>query len=251
MTFWRISARRVSNMLADTGDNQGQAGSLRNGIHQPKEWLSSLIEFIGEVLPGWRDDPARETAASEAKLSAQLCARLNSVSRHAPGWDFLQFRREEPDESDGRRAIDLVVAPSGAVIWIEGREYTEYRTLLPIECKRLPTPQGSDRDEREYLISRFSSTGGVQRFKAGHHGASHARAAMIAYIQRDDIAHWHGELDTWIDGIVQEATESWSVADKLGIISHDAKKRIATLQSEHARRIGLDSIRIDHLWIEM
>src|SRR3546814_1117379 len=74
-----------------------------------------------------------------------------------------------------------------SVIWIEGRQYTEYQTLLPIECKRLPTSTGTDRDEREYLYSRFSTTGGVQRFKAGHHAASHARAAMIGYVQGRDI----------------------------------------------------------------
>src|SRR3546814_6570535 len=89
--------------------------------------------------------------------SSDLCARLTSASRHTPGWDFLQFKREEPDDTDGRRSIDLAVAPSGSVIWIEGRQYTEYQTLLPIECKRLPTPTGTDRDEREYLYSRFRS----------------------------------------------------------------------------------------------
>ena len=238
-------------MLADEGEGSGQAGALRSGIHQPAEWLSALVDFIGDALPGWRDDPAREITAGETKLTAQLCARLNSASRHAPGWDFLQFRREEPDEADGRRAIDLAVAPSGEVIWIEGREYTEYRTLRPIECKRLPTPSSSVRDEREYLISRFSSTGGVQRFKAGHHGAGHERVAMIGYIQAYDITHWHSELDIWIDGIVKDSTENWSEADKLTMVTHDATQRVAGLRSQHLRRADLGPVQIDHLWIEM
>ena len=238
-------------MLADDGEASGQAGSLRSGLHQPAEWLSALVSFMGGVLPGWRDDPAREQATGETKLTAQLCARLNSASRHTPGWDFLQFRREEPDEVDRRRAVDLVVAPRGEVIWIEGQEYTEYRALIPIECKRLPTPSGSERDEREYLISRFSSTGGVQRFKAGHHGAGHERAAMIGYVQAHDIGHWQSELDDWIDRIVDDATENWSAADKLAMIAHDAAQRLATLRSQHIRRPGLNPIQIDHLWIEM
>lgn len=238
-------------MLADGGESVARAGSLGTGIHFPGEWLGALVTFIGGVLPGWRDDPFREAATGETKLTAQLCARLNSASRHAPGWDFLQFRREEPDEADGRRAIDLAVAPSGEVIWIKGREYTEYRTLLPIECKRLPTPSASDRDEREYLISRFSSTGGVQRFKAGHHGASHEQAAMIGYVQTHDIGHWQAEIASWIDGIVKDATENWSAADKLAMIAHDGKRRTAALRSRHNRRADLKPIQIDHLWIEM
>ena len=63
--------------------------------------------------------------SGENKLSTQLCGRLNSLCRHTPGWDFLQFRREEPGESDGRRAIDLVASPAGNIIWINGRSYDE------------------------------------------------------------------------------------------------------------------------------
>ena len=195
MTSSRILERRVSRVLADQREGLAHAGALDSGIHLPGEWLSSLVIFIGGQLPGWRDDPARPAQTGETSLTAQLCSRLNSACRHARGWDFLQFKREEPDEADARRSIDLVVAPSGSVIWIEGREYSEYRALLPIECKRLPTPSGSDRDEREYLYSRFTSSGGVQRFKAGHHAASHARAAMIGYVQDRDIGFWRAQLD--------------------------------------------------------
>lgn len=251
MTSSQIFARRVSSVLAENGDQRVHAGSLDSGVHLAGEWLSSLVGFIGDVLAGWRDDPARPDQTGETWLTAQLCSRLTSASRRAPGWDFLQFRREEPDETDGRRSIDLAVAPSGSVIWIEGREYTEYQTLLPIECKRLPTPNGTNRDEREYLYSRFSTTGGVQRFKASHHAASHARAAMIGYVQARDIAAWAVQIDEWIDGLERDAVEGWSTADKLNIMKHDTVARIASLQSNHARSAGQSGIRIDHLWIEM
>lgn len=238
-------------MLADQGAMCTPVGELGTGILLAGEWLTSLVDFIGRALPGWRDDPARPRVTGETALTAQLCARLNGLSRHTPGWDFLQFKREEPDESDARRSIDLAVAPAGTIIWIEGREYTEYRTLLPIECKRLPTPSGPDRDEREYLISRFSSTGGIQRFKAGHHGAAHLRAAMIGYVQEHDIGHWHTQLDEWIEGIVHDAMTDWSLADKLALIAYDRSKRSALLQSKHIRRGGSEPIQLDHMWIEL
>lgn len=237
-------------MLADQGDGLAKSGMLDANIHLPGEWLSSLMAFIASVLPAWRDDSARPARTSETALTAQLCARLNSASRHS-GWDFLQFRREEPDESDSQRAIDLAVAPSGAVLWIEGHEYTEYRTLLPIECKRLPTPAGSKRDEREYLYSQYSSTGGVQRFKAGHHASRHARAGMIAYVQDRDVAFWKDRLDHWIDAMVSDGLHGWSATDKLALALHDSATRIASLRSRHARQSDLEDILIDHLWIEM
>ncbi|KAA5599216.1 hypothetical protein [Blastochloris sulfoviridis] len=238
-------------MLADEEETSVQAGTLGANIHLPGEWLSSLVGFIAAALPGWRDDPKRPAQVGETGLTAQLCARLNSVSRHSTGWDFLQFRREEPDDARAGRSIDLVVAPSGALIWISGREYSEYRTLLPIECKRLPTPSGKDRDEREYVFSQFSSTGGIQRFKAGHHGAAHARAGMIGYVQGHDIPFWHAQLDAWIDGLVATAVQGWSADDKLVLAAHYGATRIASLQSTHKRDAGREPILIDHLWIEM
>lgn len=190
--------------------------------------------------------------SGENKLSTQLCGRLNSLCRHTPGWDFLQFRREEPGESDGRRAIDLVASPAGNIIWINGRSYDDYQYLLPIECKRLPTPDGKDRDPREYVITGSGSTGGIQRFKAGHHGYQHERAAMIGYVQAKDAAHWHMTVGTWIDDLVTNSVSGWSVTDKLTLASYDKTKRVAKLASTHARAQGITSIiQIDHLWIEM
>jgi hypothetical protein len=250
-TFSPTFEHRVSSVLADESAGLSPAGRLNAGILLPDEWIASLVRFIASALPAWRDDLSRPVKSSEAGLTAQLCARLNSASRHTRGWDFLQFRREEPDEIHAGRSIDLAVAPSGTRIWIAGREYTEYRTLLPIECKRLPTPTGMDRDEREYLCSRFSSTGGVHRFKAGHHGAAHTRAAMIGYVQDRDIPFWRRQVDDWIDGLVSDAVPGWSGSDKLDLTAHDTIARTASLQSNHRRNADLDPILIDHLWIEM
>jgi len=246
-----IFEHRVFSVLADEEEASVKAGTLGPNIHLPGEWLSSLLGFIAGALPGWRDDPARPTQTGETGLTAQLCARLNSVSRHSPGWDFLQFRREEPDDTKAGRSIDLVVAASGALLWIAGREYSEYRTLLPIECKRLPTPNGKERDEREYLFSRFSSVGGIQRFKAGHHGAAHARAAMIGYVQDRDITYWRTQIDGWIEGLVATTVQGWSAGDRLDLVSHHGATRVASLQPNHQRDAGLEPILIDHLWIEM
>ena len=114
-------------MLADQSQNGVSSGTLDRGVHKPGEFFSSLVRFIAEALPSWRDDPVRKVVTGETRLTAQLCAKLNSLARHSPGWDILQFRREEPDEADGRRAIDLVASPSGEIVVVEGKEYNEYQ----------------------------------------------------------------------------------------------------------------------------
>lgn len=209
-----------------------------------------LLEFIAGELPKWRDDPKRPTETAETSLTSRLCAHMNSATRKSRGWDFLQFRVEEPDETTGGRKLDLVPAPSAATIWIDGREYTQYEPLIPIECKRLPIPPDATRDEREYLYSAHSSTGGVQRFKAGHHGAAHTTGAMIGYIQSSDVDFWNAKMRAWLKGLVEMPVNGWSLYDALRLTKHDKASRIALLESIH-RRNDLPDIRLHHLWIDM
>lgn len=79
-------------------------------------------------------------------VTSRLCAHMNSATRKSGGWDILQFRVEGPDELIGGRKLDLVPTPSAATIWIDGREYSQYTPLIPIESKRLPIPADRTRD---------------------------------------------------------------------------------------------------------
>jgi hypothetical protein len=164
---------------------------------------------------------------------------------------MLQFRQERPDEQRLERKIDLVAAPCGTIVWIEGRAYHDFDSLLPIECKRLPTPQGQGRDEREYVFSQYSSTGGIQRFKAGHHGASHSVGAMIGYIQEGTSALWHQRITGWISQLATAGEPGWTEMDGLHLVRTDETLRSAVLSSSHDRGVGQSSIGLTHLWLEM
>lgn len=237
-------------MLAELENVVAWSGNLDQvGLHQG--WYVSFFAFVAGELPKWRDDPDRSSATSETVLTSQLCAHLNSATRKTRGWDFLQFRVEEPDEKVGGRRIDLVTAPSGVTIWIEGRQYTQYHSLMPIECKRLPTPPGARRDKREYLHSRTSSIGGVQRFKEGHHGATHLLGAMIGYIQSCDIPFWEGRLALWVTELVAEKVPGWQPSDALSKSHSGGAGEVALLESCHHRAGDLLPIRLRHLWIVM
>lgn len=238
-------------MLADQEEPKVQSGGLDQNIHLPATWRFALLEFIAGELPKWRDDPNRPTDTAETLLTSRLCAHMNSATRKSGGWDFLQFRVEEPDEVARGRKIDLVPAPSAATIWIDGREYTQYVPLVPIECKRLPIPPGATRDEREYLFSAHSSIGGVQRFKAGHHGAAHSVGAMIGYIQDQDISFWNRQLRVWLQALIDAPVDGWTIDDALRITRHDATTKSALLESVHRRNGGLPDIHLHHLWIDM
>lgn len=238
-------------MLASRISESTHLGALRKDVQKPATFILELLDFIRDELPRWRDRPERKLETSETHLTSQLCIHLNSATRHSLGWDILQFLTEVPDEEAKGRRIDLVPAPANTTIWIEGRRYFDFNTLLPIECKRLPTPTGKDRDEREYVFSQHSSTGGIQRFKAGHHGAGHAHGAMIAYVQQETSGFWSRKVAEWIDDLIACGQTGWTTKDSLRLDQDDATRRVAVLSSSHTREKGLPEITLRHLWVQM
>ena len=238
-------------MLAKLPDFSARSGKLSSDLQRSAAFLHELLNFIADELPRWRDRPGRKNETSEPALNSQLCAHLNSTARHSAGWDILQFRIEEPDEQDKTRKIDLAPAPCDATIWIEGRSYTDFETLLPIECKRLPTPKGNKRDEREYVINRHATTGGIQRFKAGYHGSAHTLGGMIAYVQEDTATLWHSRIAGWISDLVRSSEPGWSLKDSLELDVEIKALGLTLLRSSHTRERGLSEIELRHLWVQM
>jgi hypothetical protein len=236
-------------MLADLQDSSIHSGSLIPNVQRPATFFYELLEFITDELPRWRDRPERKKETAETALTSQLCAHLNSAARHT--YDFLQFRIEEPDELVKGRKIDLVPAPCGAKVWVDGRSYVDFEPFLPIECKRLPTPKDSNRDEREYVFNKHATTGGIQRFKAGHHGARHPLGAMIAYVQQETISFWKEQVGKWINELAEAGQKGWTANDLLHLEKNDILRRIAVLKSSHTRENGLSELKLRHLWIEM
>jgi hypothetical protein len=237
-------------MLANHPNIPPQTGALGRDVHKPGTFCYELIDFIVTQLPLWRDRAERKSEVAETILTSQLCAHLNSAARHSQGWDNLQFRVEEPDEQHKGRKIDLVASPCGPAVIIEGRIHADFDSLMPIEWKRLPTPKGKDRDEREYVIGRFTSTGGIQRFKAGHHGATHTLGAMIGYVQEGTANFWDKRVAGWIRNLA-DTEPGWTVRDLLRLTHKDETLRVAVFSSSHERQGGLLDIDLRHLWIEM
>jgi hypothetical protein len=238
-------------MLANIPSASTQSGSFGRDLHRPATFLFELLDFIEGELPRWRDRGDREKETSETVLTSQLCAHLNSAARHSPGWDILQFRTEEPDEKARGRRIDLIPAPCDATVWVDGRRHIDFDPLLPIECKRLPTPRETGRDEHEYVSNRHASTGGIQRFKAGHHGACHKIGAMIAYVQQETRLFWVTRVAEWIEELIESGKVGWTTKDLLQLHHDDEVRHLAVFRSSHARENGLPEIELRHLWVDM
>ena len=237
-------------MLAESF-NDVQSGRLNEEIHLPSTAKLELVEFIAQELPRWRDHPDRPDEHGETILTEHLCNHLNGAAYHSNEWSHVQFQTETGDETQGRRKIDLTVKPLGTVLFIENRRHSQFDALFPIECKRLPTPKEKSRDERAYVITEPGTTGGIQRFKFGHHGAAHKFAAMIGYVQEETVAHWLAQVNGWIRELSTDASSGWSDSDVLQPVSDVSTSRVCSLKSHHRRSGALGECELRHLWIEM
>jgi hypothetical protein len=235
-------------MLADSRARSPGLGSLASGVHAPHTFLLQLVDFIAEHLPRWRDHPDRRAVHSERDLTSQLCAYLNSAARRS--LDVVQFTAEVPDSVQRGRSLDVAVQPCGAPIIVMGRSYTLFDILLPIECKRLPPPAGTGRDEREYVtVGDGSTAGGIQRFKLGAHGAAHAMAVMIGYIQEGDAEQWLYRINRWL--LEASLADSFWAGEQLTAVAAEAGA-VHRFRSIHRREVhGGGRIEIWHLWIAL
>lgn len=240
-------------MLADGGAPEPQSRGLVKGLHQASAQFLKLIDFIASQLPKWRDDPKRSDAVAEDVLSEQLCDYLNNKSRNVPGIESFQFQRETRDDADAKRNLDISAKPLGDWLSVGPRHYSIYEIFLPIECKRLPMPEPkrTNRDKREYLYDQHKSAGGVQRFKASHHGANHTIGAIIGYVQEDSSDVWLSRINGWVAQLANSKADGWSESDALLLDSHDTRAKFASFSSRHARVGELCDIDLKHLWIEM
>lgn len=235
-------------MLADAEDDVA-IGRLAPELHHQGDWLTGVIDFIYRLLPHWRDDAERPVQAAEDRLSGQLCQFLNASTRHS-SFDSVIFQTEVADPRAVGRILDLVALPHGRIVWVGARKCTIYDPLVPIECKRLPTPRGRTREKREYLHTRQGRTGGVQRFRAGLHGGGSDVGAIIAYVQVGTVLHWYRTINRWINVLRRAGVDGWTAAEELTAFSADTAGRTARSKSAHPR--GTDpAIILHHLWVEM
>lgn len=231
--------------------NKGEqiTGKITSGL-APGTLISKTIDFVQEQLPFWRDDPNRPDEQSENKLNLYLCKFLDVKARN----EFPSIRFDHEEYQVGLRATDISASPI-TEITIGAILYTIYDPVIVFECKRLPAPT-PDR-EKEYVTGGIKNTsGGIQRFKLGLHGAEHDIAVMIGYLQKGSANCWRDKINKWIielsTGTLKDVC-AWDKSEMLEKLEVDSSKGVANCRSTHSRTGGVksDKILICHLWIKM
>jgi hypothetical protein len=225
-------------------------GEITTGI-SPNTLALRTIAFVRHQLSAWRDDPDRRDEKSEDKLNLQLCKFLDSQARNS--FQMVRFDHEEY-QADQRR-VDLSASPAKR-LYLEAKPHTIYDPVLVLEGKRLPAP-APDR-EKEYVtgLKPNRTTGGIQRFKLGLHGARLDLSAMIGYVQERSVGHWYDKINEWIlelaSGTIADGCV-WKASETLELLEEDRVDRVASYRSVHTRtgEVASNTITLHHLWIAM
>jgi hypothetical protein len=211
--------------------------------------VERTIDFVLAELPGWRDDPNRPVEQSEERLNAQLCKYLQVAARRS--MSMVVFHHEE--KQTGVRRVDFSALPAEGQI--NGALFDNiYDPFLVFEGKRLPPPKNQASRKREYVTGGSATSGGIQRFKLGLHGAKHETAVMIGYIQEGTPAGWVERINGWmceLEGSRGLDGANWSSLDRLANFVEIRQQRISTCSSKHTRSGNTVSpeISLRHLWV--
>ena len=240
-------------MIADEPRPTPAVGAPDATVLEAGAFHRAIVRFIERELPVWRDRPTRPSLTDEPNLNQTLCLHLNSAA-HRQSFDAIQFL-QEPLQSSARRG-DIGVHPLGSIV-VEGRDYDDFEQLLPIECKRLPTPPDSRRGDVEYVHGLAGHrTGAIERFKHGLHGPANRRALIIAYVQAESFSHWLMIINARLALLAENGTDDglWQPAEALSGASATEDANIQKLTSNHRRLVppsSSNAVDMEHLWLRM
>ena len=239
-------------MIADETRSTPAIGSPDSTLLEADAFYLAITSLIEHELPVWRDRPLRPPFEDEPKLNQSLCLHLNQAARHS-GFDSIEFT-QEPIQSGSRRGDIGVMTPG--TITVEGLNYHDWVQMLPIECKRLPTPPDSRRSDCEYVHGLPGHrNGAIERFKHRLHGPDNTRAMIIAYVQSKPFQHWQDKINARLDELHQDGRDNglWSPAEIMDAFV-PSRPDLMKLQSCHRRteKDGIaDAVEIMHLWMRM
>ena len=212
--------------------------------------IEMIIAYLDERLPDFpkffRDRFSNiYLNASEPIISQWLCTFLNTF-REANEAILFEFGREF---KKSRYAVDF------AVIDVKSfKESTEEpKPFFTIEAKRLPAPKKNKKDnnrEKEYIEG---NSGGVERYKRGHHGAGLSQSAIVGYIQKENCSHWFNEINKWIKDLESKSDSSiqWNSSDLLKEVKDFGKTRKYNSQNTRIINSEKDSIELHHYLMEL
>lgn len=209
-------------------------GSQRLDCHKI---INKVILYLDKIIEGFPNylKTSNFQYEKENLLNQYLTVYLNSqlyTEEHIETFHFT-FLTEIVQEN-------LLNKPDIGV-FLAGKLGTS-KPFFHIECKRLPAR--NKKYEQEYVKGHL---GGIQRYKEGKHGSNFAYSAMIGYIQDQNFEYWFGQINRWINDLIQLEPLFWKETDKL--IERDSTKKNKFISTHY--KVNNEYIKLYHYWVSL
>lgn len=211
--------------------------------------IDRTIDFIFGALIPWSQDVERQKGMAEQQLNEDdlntQFFKFIQVYAKQKEFHMVIFGREEPQKK--QRKADFSVSPYPETI-IQGTRYNYYQPFLVIEGKRLTSKLSKNR-KREYVTGENGKTsGGIQRFKLGEHGANHGVAVMVGYVQSCAPLNWLDIINSWIKELIEQCPNEWQINEQL-TLEGNCNNQLIRATSNHPRSCNSNNIKLHHFWI--
>lgn len=212
-----------------------------------KEYTSNLnlidFDIIIEALLDFIEDNFKEFSKknsskkyNEEYLTQRLVILLLQNSIEKP-FIFVQ----ENVELGKRSKVDIG-------IYTREKDY-DNEAFFVIEAKRLPAPPPKER-KTEYVIGN-KKNGAIERFKRKNHGEFSKGWAIIAYVEENEFNYWLSKINSWIEEVAQNNTDSTINWNKLEILKEIKSHTFFGMYLSENMRTGGTNIGIKHYFVKM
>jgi len=194
------------------------------------QWIeNSFIEttpiFLYTLLPNLNEPQYAQEFVAELERTLRTMEVPLCVGR--------EYSDIYTEGADKQRSVDFYFYPA--------EQGASRKSLFSVEAKRLPTPGGQNRF-KEYVLG---AGGGIERFKREDHGKGLSNCGMLAFIEKQDFAHWYSLINLWITDA--SVSESWSTAECL--IDYTISATWAKSKSIVKRKSS--DLNLIHFWINV
>lgn len=194
---------------------------------QPSKAQSVVVDFLKCNLPLYLSLHDKKLTG-EDDISQAIVIFLETQARRNNSDLLFCFQYKY---ISSRRSVDIAVLHEGS-----------FKAFFVIEAKRLPPTNTKD-----YVQG---NTGGIERFKKGHHGQGLFVSAMLGYVQNNGFEHWHSQVNSWIDNLNPNSNDviTWCKKDRLRKV--ESSENMGLYTSIHSRP-EQKSISLYHFWLNM
>jgi hypothetical protein len=212
----------------------------------------SVLEFVKNA---WHQGVVDETMLTQLLI---LELADNALTMNFP-FHFMKENRERKGGDSPSNDIAAYQVRKKARGRFHQNENVEARLpIVRFEAKRLDSNLRPISRMKEYVIGNYTNplkpktTGGMERFKNLKHAPVDNQAALIGYMQSDNVNDWFTKVNTWVgEEITQSSNPSlvWKDEDKL------TKTRVKNLFldefTSYSQRTDGTHIHLRHFWIRM